>query len=344
MRVAANVLASPQITISQMIGVSPCFQAALNLIRKFAECDATVLIRGETGTGKELAAQAIHYLGPRRDHPFVPVNCGALPDSLLESEFFGHVRGAFTDASESKAGLVALADGGTLFLDEVECLSLKGQVVLLRFLQDQVYRPIGGRQLYAGNVRVIAASNANIAELVTAGTFRQDLMYRLSIMSLRMPTLRERQEDIILLADHFVRRYARQYHRAEKTLDQESAERLTHHHWPGNVRELENLIHREFLLAEGSVLRIDRSALAVDVIQGEACGRKMQPQLELGFRKAKAAAVAEFERDYLVRALADSHGNITLAARIAGKERRSFGRLLKKYGIDSTPYRLLDST
>ena len=329
--------ASPFVT-AQLVGASPAFHDMMRRIEKLAACDATVLIEGETGTGKELAARAIHYLGPRRKHPFIPVNCGAIPDNLFENEFFGHVRGAFTDAKDTQSGLVANADGGTLFLDEIECLSPKGQIVLLRFLQDQVYRPLGARQHVSGNVRVIAASNADVTQLVKAGTFRQDLLYRLAIMSLTVPPLRERPADVLPLARHFVRRFARQYNRPEMPIDAPAAELLARHPWPGNVRELENLIHREFLMAETPSLHIHGSALGLDASFVPPAAPMSRVAFELGFRRAKAAVVAEFERAFLARALAETGGNVSRAARIVGKERRAFGKLLKKHGIDRAQY------
>lgn len=320
-----------------LIGASPPFLEVVRLVRKLAACDATVLIQGETGTGKELIARAIHYLSARRDYPFIPVNCGAIPDNLLENEFFGHARGAFTDAKENQAGLVANAEGGTLFLDEIECLSPKGQVVLLRFLQDQVYRPLGARQSVAGNVRIVAASNADVIQLVKGGSFRQDLIYRLAILSVTVPPLRERLGDAILLANHFIRRFARQYGRPEKTLDPASVDLLTRHPWPGNVRELENLIHREFLLADGPQLSINPAALGLAPSR-DAPALPMPVRFDLGFRQAKERVIAEFERAFLMQALAKSRGNVSAAARLVGKERRAFGKLLKKHGIDRAQY------
>jgi DNA-binding NtrC family response regulator len=292
----------------------------------------TVLIQGETGTGKELAARAIHYLGPRRGQAFVPVNCGAIPDNLVENEFFGHTRGAFTGARDHHTGLVASAEGGTLFLDEIESLSLRAQVILLRFLQDQSYRPLGGKGVVTGDVRIVAASNTDLAELVKAGSFRQDLLYRLWIMPLTLPPLRERPEDVALLARHFVRRFAARYGIAEKELHPDSLALLTSHHWPGNVRELENLIHREILLATGPVLHFASVAGGPTAARPATSG-SLNASFELGFRRAKAAVVAEFERAFLAHALAESGGNVSAAARKAGKERRAFGKLLKKHGI-----------
>src|SRR5262245_6323640 len=199
-----------------MLGHAPAFTEALRIIGRIATVDATVLIQGETGTGKELAARAVHYLSRRRDGPFIPVNCGALPDNLLESELFGHVRGAFTDAKQPNRGLVAQAEGGTLFLDEVEAMTPRAQVVLLRFLQDHKYRPVGGRLLSSGNVRVIASTNLDLEQLVQQNEFRRDLLFRLSILSVTMPPLRHREDDVLLLAEYFLRRFASQYGKPTK--------------------------------------------------------------------------------------------------------------------------------
>ncbi|MBK5105164.1 MAG: sigma-54 dependent transcriptional regulator [Burkholderiales bacterium] len=322
-----------------LVGQAPAFLCVLRLIRKFSACDATVLVQGETGTGKELAARAIHYLGARRSHPFIPVNCGALPDSLIENELFGHVRGAFTDARESQSGLIATAEGGTLFLDEIEALSPKGQVVLLRFLQDRAYKPLGGKTQTSGDVRVIVASNADVAHLVRTGLFREDLLYRLTILSLRMPALRERTGDPTALARHFIGRFARQYARPECELDSESMDFLCDYDWPGNVRELENLIHREFLMAEESTLRIAASNLGLRFsTASEKPTFERRIPFELGFRRAKALVVAEFEREFIHRALSNCQGNVSAAARLIGKERRAMGKLLRKHNIDRSTF------
>jgi two-component system, NtrC family, response regulator GlrR len=318
----------------QLVGRSATFLNALHLIKKFAACDATALIQGETGTGKELVARAIHYLGERRSFPFVPVNCGALPDSLIENELFGHVRGAFTDARDAQSGLVATAEGGSLFLDEIETLSPKGQVALLRFLQDGVYRPLGGRTAIAANVRVIAASNTTLSELTRSGAFREDLLYRLAILSVRMPALRERPGDARVLAEHFIELYSRRYAKPVKPLDADTAAALERHAWPGNVRELENLVHRAFLLNDAPTLRISE---LLDASHDRILEQESGPQ-ELSFACAKAHAIAAFERSFLSRVLARAEGNVTLAAQLCGKERRSLGRLLKKHGIDRNMY------
>ena len=317
-----------------LIGRSPAFLRALCTIKKIAHCDVPILIQGETGTGKELAARAIHYLSPRRDHPFIPVNCGAFPDSLIESELFGHVKGAFTDAKEAQPGLVAMAKGGTLFLDEVETLSAKAQVVLLRFLQDQRYRSVGGSAVHMANVRILAAGNTDVRDLVSRGSFRRDLYFRLNVAPLRLPPLRERPGDTVLLAEHFMQRYRRTYNQPDRVLDGGALSWLSRQSWPGNVRELENLLHRQFVLAEGSVLAAPLSELAVtERRQNPGDRRQPPPSTEASFQQAKAVVISEFERRYLELLLAETGGNVSAAARRAGKERRALGKLLKKYGL-----------
>ena len=325
-----------------LIGNASLFQQTQRVIAKIASCDATVLIQGETGTGKELGARAIHYLGTRRDHPFIPVNCGAIPDSLLESEVFGHARGAFTDAKEQQPGLVALAERGTLFLDEIETLSPRGQVLFLRFFEDRTYRPLGARHYVRSDIRIIAASNADLGDLVRAGTFRRDLLYRLSIVSVSMPPLRERVGDVALLARHFLARYAAQYGRAPISLHDEALASLDTYDWPGNVRELENLIHREVVMGDGGEIR----AIHLPAGEGRAAVTRMPvavPALSLGLRRAKEMLVAEFERAFIARALGECGGNVSRAARLARKERRAFGKLMTKYRISSGDFRAVDA-
>lgn len=311
-----------------LVGESACFRAALGLIERVARCDATVLILGETGTGKELAGRAIHYLGVRRDAPFVPVNCGAIPETLVESELFGHARGAFTDARTAREGIVAQAAGGTLFLDEVDSLSPRSQVALLRFLQDREYRPVGGERARQADVRVLAATNADLETLVGRRLFRQDLLFRLNVLSLRLPPLREREGDAALLADLFVRRLAEQYRTGPKALDPKLLASLAARPWPGNVRELENFIHRAFLLADGPILGAPPEAGPARGAAGPA------EAAALPFQAAKARAIREFERRYLIELLTRAEGNVSLAARLSGKERSRLGRLLKKHGLE----------
>ena len=322
-----------RVTISSLIGCSPAFQDAVHLIRHIAETDAPVLVEGETGTGKEVAARAIHYSGARQDRPFVAVNCGALPEHLVENELFGHARGAYTDARGSQLGVVALADGGTLFLDEVESLCARGQVALLRFLQDLRYRPLGGHREEHANVRIIAATNVNLWQMVLAKQFRSDLYYRLQILFLRMPPLRERIGDPGILASHFVGAFSARYGWRHRRISWDSVADLDRYEWPGNVRELENLVHRALLLTADSIVAVPQEWLAADPAAAES------PHLagnyfNLNLMEAKARMLDQFERVYVSRALAQTGGNVSEAARRSGKERRAFGKLLKKHSID----------
>lgn len=345
-RVFSNVPttgASPHagVDLSQLglIGESPAFKDAARLLCRLAACHVTVLLCGETGTGKELAARAIHYLGARRDEPFIPVNCGAIPDLLVESELFGHVRGAFTDARDMQLGLVAQADRGTLFLDEVDALSLKAQIAVLRFLQDGSFRPLGARTFKHSQARIIAATNADLEQLVQRGAFRSDLFFRLAIVPVHLPPLRERHGDVRVLAESFLNRLAGQHGRGPRRIDADSLRRLEGHAWRGNVRELANVIERGFLLADDDCVRIGRDALGGGDPAGDDAAVKAQaPAMAASFHLARAQALAEFERRFVCRALADSAGNVSLAARRCGKERRSFGRLLKKHGIARADY------
>ena len=305
---------------TNLVGNSPAFLDVLRLITRMASCDATVLVRGETGTGKELAARAIHYLGLRRHAPFIAVNCGALPETLVESELFGHARGAFTDAREARAGVVAQAEGGTLFLDEVQAMGPHAQVALLRFLQEHEYRPVGGTLVRGANVRVVASTNSDLS---VSGTFRSDLLFRLNVLPLALPPLRERGDDVMLLAQTFIRRFSKQYQRPPKPFDADSLAYLEQHQWPGNVRELENLIHRHFLLS-------DADAIHLVPDEDAATPRPASPG---SFREAKAHAIAEFERQYITSLLARTHGNISMASRLSGKERSRLCKLVKKYGL-----------
>jgi DNA-binding NtrC family response regulator len=316
-----------------LIGSSPRFRELLAQINRLGAVDATVLISGESGTGKEVAARAVHYLSGRRDRPFVPVNCGALSEHLVESELFGHERGAFTDAKVASRGLVGEADGGTLMLDEVDALSLKAQAALLRFLQDRSYKRVGsGVQRYA-DVRVLVASNADLEDLAKARLFRQDLLYRLNVLALQLPPLRERGDDAKDLAEAFLTRLSRQYHAPPKRLHPDALDSIGRYQWPGNIRELENVVHRNFLMSEGTELRLEeiQRRLLVDskVSSSPTAVRGIH------FKEAKAMAVAEFERSYVREVFAVANGNLSAAARLAGKDRSAFRRLARKYGIGS---------
>lgn len=320
----------------ELVGESPIFLATLAQIRRVAASEAPVLIEGETGTGKELAARAVHYWGGRHTGPFVPVNCGALPDHLLEAELFGHERGAFTDAKLARRGLLAEADGGTLFLDEVDALSAKAQVTLLRFLQDQRYRPLGSSRELRSDVRVVAATNQPLADVIALGRFRGDLMYRLKILHLVLPPLRTRVGDAERLAQHFVTQFCAIYRLAPKCFDAATLAWLRAARWPGNVRELENWVHRELLMADGAMIRAaSAEALSTPAATPATTTAGGALVAAIGtFQRAKAEAVRRFEREYVLVVMRQAVGNVTRAAQLAGKERRAFGKLLKKHGID----------
>ncbi len=323
-----------------LIGYSSCFINTLKAIKKITHCDASVMIEGETGTGKELAARAIHYLGNRKKFPFIPLNCGALPDDLILNELFGHNKGAYTDAKDVQSGLVAQANGGTLFLDEIDSLSPRAQVILLRFLQDKKYLPLGGSVYKKANIRVIAASNQSLQKLVRQGCFRQDLFFRINIMQICMPPLRYRGDDVIHLAQHFMQRYRHQYHQPKKTLHVDSLHWMRNQEWHGNVRELENFIHREFLLSDATCIKVNKHNLPEKNRRKRHLDRRDHAFYNLDFNQAKVKVIADFEKHYLSRVMLETHGNVTQAAKRAAKERRSFDRLLKKYHIDKEQFRV----
>ncbi|HEU4778500.1 MAG TPA: sigma-54 dependent transcriptional regulator [Steroidobacteraceae bacterium] len=312
-----------------LVGESEPFVRLLRASERIARHGtAAVLIHGETGTGKELIARTIHYLSARRDYPFVPVNCGALPEALAENELFGHRAGAFTHAAREAVGLVRLSHEGTLFLDEVDSLPPKVQVALLRFLQDGRFRPLGAGREEQANVRIIAASNRPLKDAVEEGSFRADLFYRLNVLSIEIPPLRARCGDAQLLAEHFLREFAVRHSVPCKSLDAATLAWFGRYTWPGNVRELENMLQREFLLGDGAELRI--APPRVHSVAAPPAGEGAQNE---SYRAAKSRALEEFDRDYLQRILRESGGNVSKAARLAGKERRAFGKLLKRYRI-----------
>jgi len=309
-----------QLGLKELIGESDAFRMVIKNIPRIARCDASVMISGETGTGKELCARAIHYLSPRAHQAFIPVNCGAIPTELVENELFGHERGAFTTAIGAQSGLIAEADGGTLFLDEIDCLPLLAQVKLLRFLQEKEYRPLGSAKTKRADVRVIAAANVDCDEAVRNGRLRQDLYYRLNVIPLRLPSLRERREDIPLLARHFLAKYAAKFNQPTLSFSRNGMELLLNYEWPGNVRELEHLVERAVALAEREVIEGDDLNLPDN-------GINTYPS---SFCEAKA----RFERAYVEDLLLAHHGNITKAAQAAHKNRRAFWELIRRHQID----------
>jgi DNA-binding NtrC family response regulator len=314
---------------AHLIGSDPALLATVQNIPKVARQASPVLITGETGTGKELCARTIHYCSNRREYPFVPVDCGAVPDHLFENELFGHSRGAFTDAHGDQRGLVGLAEGGTLFLDEIDSLTPAAQGKLLRFLQERSYKPLGSERFQRADVHIVAAANRPLEPLVREKVFRSDLFYRLNVMRLHLAPLRERPADIPLLARHFVDRLCAEAGSPRKLLTAAALRKLECHRWPGNVRELFNVVQRAVVFSEGNRI------LAVDIGIGADHDNAAGPDGDDGFRQAKARALAEFERQYVERLLRKHEGNVTRAAREAKKERRAFGRLVKKLGIQA---------
>jgi two-component system NtrC family response regulator len=282
-----------------------------------------MLIRGESGTGKELMARAIHYASPRGKGPLVAVNVAALPDTLIESELFGHERGAFTGADREHRGRFELADGGTLFLDEIGDLPRNTQVKLLRVLQEQAFERLGGARTIRIDVRVIAATNRDLEAMVSRGDFRDDLYYRLNVVSVEVPPLRERREDIPGLVGHFLRRFAAESQAAEKTVSREAMDLLVKYHYPGNVRELENIVHRAVVLSRDTT--ITTADLPIRV--GEARAART------GAGASFVERVAEFERALIVEALDAAGGVQTRAARALGMSERHLRYKLKKYGL-----------
>ena len=317
---------SQRVRIDSLVGESSIFQAQVEKIPLFADVDATVLLQGETGTGKEVFARAIHYSSARKDHAFIPINCAALPDQLFENELFGHVKGAYTSAASEQGGLVLEAEGGTLFLDEVDALNPYAQAKLLRFVQYREYRPLGCSRTKLAHVRIIAASNHDLRQAVMERQFREDLFHRLNVLSLVVPPLRERVEDIPLLANRFLQRFRRADGQGPRRLSEDAIQKLLAYAWPGNVRELESTLQRAVVMCGAATIRAQDIECA-----GEAT---KSPCLDGSLRAAKTSATMDVERAYLVKTLVTFRGNVTHAAKAAGKERRSFQRLLRKYGID----------
>jgi two-component system response regulator GlrR len=310
--------------LKQLVGESLIFLEETKKIPIVAKCDASVLISGETGTGKEMCARAIHYLSPRANKPFIPFNCGAIPSDLMENELFGHVQGAFTGASTPQSGLIREANSGTLFMDDVDCLPLLSQVKLLRFLQEKEYRQLGSAKMRKADVRIIAATNTDLEAVVEEGKLRQDLYYRLNIIPITLPTLRDRREDIPLIARHFLNKYATEFDKQFTGFASKALQTLMLYDWPGNVRELEHVVERAVLFSEQTVIG------EADII----LPRQKAPVYNASFKEAKAGVISRFEKDYIERLLHAYQGNITKAARGAQKNRRAFWQLIRKHQID----------
>ncbi len=315
---------------ANIIGNSKQMQGVYDLIAQVSRSDANVLIRGETGTGKELVAQAIHYNSHRASKPFVRVNCAALPETIVESELFGHERGAFTGAVARRKGRFEMADGGTIFLDEVGDLSAATQIRLLRVLQEREFERVGASDSIRVDVRVITATNRDLEQLVADGTFRQDLYYRLNVFPIHMPPLRERKADILLLADYFVEKYGRSSHKDVRRISTPAIDMMMAYHWPGNVRELENMVERAVLLSTDGV--IHGHHLPPTLQTAEASGTVPTGNLE--------ATLDAVEREMIIEALKTSRGNMAKAARALGITERLMGLRVGKHGIDPKRFRM----
>lgn len=319
-------------SLDNIVGSSAAVEKLKTTIRTVSPTGSTVLIYGESGTGKELVARAVHACSPRSAEPFVSINCGAFPETLLESELFGYVKGAFTGASQNKRGLFEVANGGTIFLDEIGEMSVSMQVKLLRVLQERTIRAVGGTQETPIDVRVIAATNKDLRQMVAAGTFREDLYYRVSVIPINVPPLRERRDDVELLANHFLKKYANAAQKSIVRIRPESLEALRNFDWPGNVRQLENTIERAVAMETSDVLKVDLEAdhPRPQAVNGSSNGHHANvPADGMDFEKY----VAGIERSLIESALQQSGGVQTRAAELLKVSYRSFRHLLKKYDI-----------
>jgi transcriptional regulator with GAF, ATPase, and Fis domain len=310
-----------------IVGQSKPMQELFALIRSLAQTDVSVLIQGETGTGKELIARAIHYNSPRRSRRFVAVNCGALAETLLQSELFGHEKGAFTGADARRKGIFEVADGGTLFLDEIGEISPGTQVKLLRVLQDGEFQRVGGSETIRVNVRILSATNQDVDELVKSGRFRQDLYYRLNVFPIRVPPLRERAEDIPLLVDHFIQTANQKLRKSIRSVSPDGMSVLIAHQWPGNVRELENVVQRTMVVAKSDVVGLG------DVPRELRGDSDAPPRTAKDLRGLARASTELVEKQTILDALAKTGGNVTHAAKALGISRATLQSKMKAYGL-----------
>ena len=325
---------SARYRLENIIGASPPMQQVYRLIAKCAPTNSTVLLTGESGTGKELVARAIHYNSLRKDKPFVPVDCNSLSENLLESELFGHVRGAFTGAVAAKRGMFEVARGGTLFLDEIGNISLSTQAKLLRVIQEREFRAVGDTRIQEADVRMIAATNKDLKAMVAEGAFREDLYYRINIFPVRVPPLRERQDDIPALAHHFLGVFSRELDKKVTGFSEGAMNALVTYQWPGNVRELENAVHRAVILTNENVIR----RAHVGGVIGEPSSLDIEvPRTGEELKRVKKAArersVEDIERLFVLEALKRNDWNVTRSAEETGMQRTNFQALMKKYNI-----------
>jgi DNA-binding NtrC family response regulator len=328
---ALRTLLNRRDATSEIVGRSTSLRDALDRIERVAPTEATVLLVGESGTGKELAAQRLHRLSRRADRPFVDVNCGAVQETLFESEFFGHERGSFTGAAAQKTGLVEAADGGTLFLDEVSEMPLATQVKLLSFLETGTFRRVGGVRTLRADVRVVAATNRNLEPWTTDGRFRQDLYFRLAVCAVHIPSLRERPDDIAVLTEHFVRAFNAKLGRRVVTVDPDAQEALTRYRWPGNVRELRNAIESSVILSDGRSLR--RRDLPSHILAEEAVAPQVEPKRTPPDSPREFATLAEVERRHIESVLAAMNGHRERTAKVLGIATKTLYRKLREYEL-----------
>ena len=322
---------SSKYRFENIIGSAARMQEVYRLIAQCAPTNTSVLITGESGTGKELIARAIHYNSLRKDHPIVPVDCTSLSENLLESELFGHVKGAFTGAVVNKRGLIETAQGGTLFLDEVGNIPLSIQAKLLRLIQEREFRAVGDTRTQSANIRLICATNKDLRSMVAAGTFRDDLYYRINIFPIRLPSLRERRDDIPSLAFHFLKGCAGELGKKVTQLSEGALAVLVNYDWPGNVRELENTIHRAVILASGDTIR--KAHLAGLAGQPGTTAPKTGEELKRTKKAAREKSVEGIEKAFVLEALKRNDWNVTRSAEETGMQRSNFQALMKKYGI-----------
>ncbi|NOZ63839.1 MAG: sigma-54-dependent Fis family transcriptional regulator [Caldiserica bacterium] len=329
-----NITLKEKILQGEIVGESNSLKRAMQLVKKVSPQNTTILIWGETGTGKELVARAVHKLSPRRNGPYIVVNCAAIPENLLESELFGHKKGTFTGALQDKKGKIELAEHGTLFLDEIGSLSLSLQSKLLRFLETKEIEPLGSNRVIKVDVRVVAATNQDLKQSVQEGTFREDLYFRLHVFPIHLPPLRERKEDIPLLINHFIKVYSQKLNKKVAGIEPDALQLLMQYNWPGNVRELENLVERAMVLCEGKMLKKEYFHIPIPA---------HLPSFS-SYQEGKNKILEEFEKNYFASLLEKFGGNVSKTAQEAGIDRKNLYLKLKKYRLYPENFRRRNTT